>query len=550
MDYNNVNFIRVFIISAITFIILSGLPFAEKNTNLKPSLKRGLFFLENSKPDSAIVNFVKAYSAGLSRDSLFYFWSEALLQKNAFDSSLAANFMVKESHRGLFKIQILKQRQTIYNSLGWRKEASKLLDTIYSLPEYHRLMMIPELEVNFFAGYGKEALVSDTSQPWGTGSGSSLRQPESYISGGMDFKSIWQTKRKGRTFSTGISGSLSRITEEISLNGGPTDSAEITSSVFGSITGKSITSTCNLSVNRRFDDSLFIGASVESGMIGSNKWMPMLWSGASVYTTTDFNISNARSWVFFLAQQQYSHLFKINFHAFFNLLLSRNTEFLHTKIISVLYADDARLQYPVFYTDQAFTTIIDTSYFRLISGQITKDIQASSTDSIIISKLTLPNSNLSFAPRISFSLTFKVPIQLGFGWKLNYFFKPYKWDIISNDAQYLIYSRSDELYYKIPPDLIGITTTKGTNGGIAISPAVQPGQFKQTHMSMMRIDNTISADLSIQLFDKKFGTGTIRSTVSKVWSTLSGKAPIDIQSWNFSSFIEWKIRTQNAINKI
>ena len=550
MDNCNENFMRVFIISATIFITLSGLSLAEKNKNLKPSLKRGIFFLENSNPDSAIVNFVKAYSAGLSRDSLFYFWSEALLQKNALDSSLAANFMAKESHEGLFKIQILKQRQSIYNRLGWQKEASALLDTIYSLPEYHRLMMIPELEVSLYSGYGKKSLVADTSQPWGTGSGSSLQQPESDISGGMDFKSIWQTKRKGRTFSTGISGSISRITEEISLNVKPADSTEITGSLFGTITGKSITLTCNLSVNRRFDDSLFIGASVESGIFGSSKWMPMLLSGASVFTSTGFNFSNARSWMFFLAQQQYSRLFKINFHAFLNLLFTHSTEFSHTKMISVLYADDARLQYPVFYTDQTFTTMIDTSQFRLISGQITKDIQASSTDSIIISKLSLPNSNLSFAPKISFSLASKVPIQLGLGWKLNYFFEPYEWDIISNDAQYFIYSRLDGLYYRITPDLMDITTTKGTNGGIAISPGVEPGQFKQTHMSMIRIDNTVSADLSIQLFEKKFGTGTIRSTVSKVWSTLSGKAPIDIQSWNFSALVEWKIRAQNAINKI
>lgn len=549
MDNYNVNFMQVLIIFAIIFISLSELSFAENN-NLKPSLKRGLFFLENSNPDSAIVNFVKAYSAGLSRDSLFYFWSEALLQKNALDSSLAANFMAKESHKGLFKIQILKQRQTIYNRLGWQKEASALLDTIYSLPEYHWLMMIPEFEVSLYAGYGKKALVSDTSQPWGTGSGSSLHKHESDILGGIDFKSIWQTKRKSRTLSTGVSGSISRITEEISLNVKPTDSTEITGSIFGTITGKSITSTCNVSVNRRFDDSLFIGASVEGGMIGSSKWMPMLWSGVSVYTTTDFNFSNARSWMVFLAQKQCNRLFKVNFNAFFNLLFNHNTEFSNTKIISVLYADDARLQYPVFYTDQTFTTMIDTSYFRLISGQIAKDIKASSTDSIVISKLTIPNTNLSFSPRISFSLASKVPIQLGLGWKLNYFFEPYEWDVISNDAQYLIYSRSDGLYYRITPDLTDISTNKGTNGGIAISPAVEPGEFKQTHISMMRIDNTISVDLSVQLFEKRFGTGTIRSTVSKVWSTLSGKAPIDIQSWNFSAFVEWKFRTQNAINKI
>jgi hypothetical protein len=82
----------------------------------------------------------------------------------------------------------------------------------------------------------------------------------------------------------------------------------------------------------------------------------------------------------------------MNCQAFLNLLISPEDEFTRPKVISVLYAEDAQRQYPVFYTDQTYTTMIDTSYLRLINGQITKDILASATDSMVVSKLILPNS--------------------------------------------------------------------------------------------------------------------------------------------------------------
>ena len=546
MDNIHVNYFRTFAIIVIILVALSESAFADKDQNYKIFLKKGMTSLEQGNPDSAINHFIKAFSTGLSKDSLFYFWSEALMQKNVLDSSLAANFMVKGNHEGLFKLQILKQRESIYERLGWWKEASALLDTIYSLPEYHRLRMIPDLEINTYAGYGRRALVSEYAQPWRTGTGGAFQQYENDWMGGLDIRSIWQTNRKSRIYSTGIAGSISRFSDKLALNNEAADSNDITGSFFGTITGKALTSICNFSVNRRFDDSLFVGGSLEGGgMVGSSKFAPLLWSGVSVYTTTTFKFSNARSWLFFSAQQKYKRFLKINYQSFLNLFVNRKYEFSVTKNISLLYADDARLQYPVFYTDQTYSTMIDTSYFRLISGQVTKDIQVSGSDSAVVSKLIIPNSNLSFAPRISFSLDFKLPVQFGAGWRLNYYPEPYQWDVFSGDADYIIYSRADGEYYKLPQKW---TVNKGSNGGIAISPEIEPGQFQ--HMSMKRIDNTISVDLSFRLFDKKYGNGSIRSTVSKTWSTLSGKSPVDIESWNLSTYIELNFQTHNVINKI
>jgi hypothetical protein len=546
MDNKHVNYLRFFLINAMILVALSQSVFPDKNPLYKVSLQKGISFLEQGSPDSAINHFVEAFSSGLSKDSLFYFWSEALLQKNVLDSALAANYMVKENHEGFFKLQILKQRKLIYDRLGWQKEASALLDTIHSLPEYRRLKMFPELEINTYLGYGRRSLVSGYCEPWRIGNGSTIQQYENDWMGGMDIRSKWQTNHKGKIFSTGIAGSINRFSDKLALNNESADSNDIDGSVFGTITGRNLTSTGNISVNRRFDDSLFLGGSIEGGgIIGSSKFTPLLWSGASIYATTNLKFSNARSWFFFSAQQRHNSFLKIDYQVFLNLYVNRKYEFSQTKEILVLYADDARLQYPVFYTDQTYSTMIDTSYFRIISGQLTKDIQGSGTDSIIVSKLIVPNSNLSFAPRISISLGFKLPVQIGATWRLNYYPELYQWDVFSNDAGYLIHSRADGKYYKLPQKW---TVNKGSNGGIAISPGIEPGNFQ--HVSMKRIDNTISVDLSSRLFENKSINGSMRSSISKTWSTLSGKAPLNIESWNFSTYIELKFQTQNVNDKI
>ncbi len=532
----------ILIKSAVIFLVITVVIFAQKTLPYKLALKKGITILERGKPDSAIQCFVKSYSQGLSKDSLFYFWAQALVEKGVFDSALAANFMIQNSGNNFFKLKILGQRQSIYEKLGWKSEASALLDTIYALPEYRKRALLPELELSLYAGYGRNALVIDTASPWGAGFGASEQLRDNNASGGINVKSTWQKKRKSRIYSGGVSGYASRYKRDITTHN-VADSVDITGSVFGGLTGSSATVTGNFLINKRFDDSLFLGASIEGGMVGSNRWMPLLWAGALIYMNTEFSVSNARGWLFLSAQQNVTQKLQINYQTFINSMISRKMEYSQLHGVKVLYADDARLQYPVFYTDQTYSAVIDTSYFRFITGQITKDIQDSGIDSIVTSELKCPNSYISLFPKVSISVNSRFPVRTGFGWRLNCYFGLYEWDMISSDVDYLIHSRSDGQVYQIIPNLVGLKAVTGSDGGIAINQKVEQVQEHKA----IRVDNAITADFSIELFDGKIGTGVVRTTILRNWSTVAGKVPIEIQKWNVSLFFEWTLRTKNVV---
>jgi hypothetical protein len=521
----------------IVLLVITSVTIAEKSLSFEPSLKKGNVFLAEGMPDSAIFYFIKSFSAGLSKDSLFYYWAEALLEKNVLDSSLAANFMINRNSDEKFKFKVLKQRQNIYNRLGWTNEATRIQDTLYSMPKYRYMRLLPDIECDVYTGYGKNAQVSDSSERWGDGSGGDVQKSENNISGGINLKTTWQRKWNEILFSGGMAGTANRFKRDITSSKIDGDSVDMSALLFGSLTGKSGIVTGKMFINRRFDDSLFAGVAIEGGVAGYGKWLPMLWSGALVNLKKDGTFANAQSWMFLSIQKKIGCRSILNYQSILNLIIYRKTEFDWQKNIDILYAENAHLQYPVFYTDQTYTTVIDTSNIFIIA----KNIMASGTDSTISSVLRIPNSYFSFAPKTSFTVFTKKPVKIGLGWRLNCYIGDYQWDVITDDAMYFVKSRADGRIYRISGD--NITVKKADNEGLEINNEVSPVERYSLH----RIDNALSADFSIQLFDGTIGSGTVRSTVLKNWSTVTGKIPLDIQSWNISLFFEWNLQLQNPV---
>jgi len=549
-------FVFIKIRSATLIGLALSLLFAPVNNEAKPlyasSLKQGMDFLSQSKPDSAIAQFVKAYSNGLSRDSLFYFWSEALLQKGVLDSALAAHYMASSDHDGRFRIALLKQRSEIYDKLGWHQDAAKVLDTIHSLPEYRSALFIPDFEIGLSAGFNKEGQISDSSSPWGTNSGDSLHSLDNGFQGTVDFRSTWGMIHGPRSFSFGIAGMASMRTYNLSTQLQSGDSMELDGSLFASLSDKRFSSTYRLSLNRRIDDSLFIGNSIEGGIIGSGEWSPMLWMGGFANVNTAGKFANSRAWLFVSAMQIFNSKLSANYHCFFNVSFDNRTDFgFPLDTMHVLYAEDARRQYPVFYTDASYTSVIDTSAIRVITGALRNDIIASAHDTLINVNLRQPNSNIIVNPKATLSVKGIIPIRIGLSWKLNYFWEPYVWDQINLSNHYFVYSRSDSRYYLVPADPLmnELTITRGLDGGLAIAPAAQPGDAV-IHHSMIRVDNAAIAEVSLQLYDGKTGAVSLRTLFSKNWSTLAGKAPISIPEWSIFAVLEWRLKLLNSIKRI
>ncbi|MDD5674043.1 MAG: hypothetical protein PHC61_07770, partial [Chitinivibrionales bacterium] len=427
------------------------------HANSKPgfyaTFNKGVAFLNQNKSDSAISYFVKAFAEGLSRDSLFYFWSEAMLQNGVLDSALAANFMVSVTHTGRFKMNVLLQRHTIYSRLGWSRDAARLRDTIIALPEYRRSLLSPDFDIGLTAGYGREERLADTARPWGLGGGSPLKSFENSFFGLCDVRSTLRFGLGKLRGATGIAGSIMRRTYDLNSTVRAGDSTDVTGSLFASAAGKSFASTYNLSLNRRWDDSLFLGNSLESGVSGSGAWLPTLWAGISAQVNTRGAYANSHTWLFASARQPLAKQVKLDYLFFVNVSHENPSEFgFALDTMHVLSAADARRPYPLFYTNTTNSVIIDTSFLRVITGALRNDIIASGHDTLITVGLKLPYSSVLINPKTSLTIQWALPVTVGLSWRFNYFWEPYEWDQILLNAHYLVYSRADGAWYVMPAD--------------------------------------------------------------------------------------------------
>jgi hypothetical protein len=213
----------------------------------------------------------------------------------------------------------------------------------------------------------------------------------------------------------------------------------------------------------------------------------------------------------------------------------------------ILYAEDAQRQYPIFYTDASYASVIDTSLIRVITGALRNDIIASARDTFIVVTLQQPNSSIIINPKATFNLKWIIPVSIGISWKLNYFWEPYVWDQINMNAHYFVYSRSDGRYYLITADN-ELRITRGTNGGLAIDPSVNPGEAVTRHIGI-RIDNAAIADISLRLHSGKTADINLQTSFSKNWSTLAGTAPVAIPEWSISAALEWRLKLLNSIKR-
>ena len=510
-------YLKKFHIIATLLVCCLRLTYAHDNSSYIQSFKKGIAFLDKQSTDSAIYLFVKSYSEGLSKDSLFFFWSKTMLQKGVLDSALATHYMVSGSHSGKFQLNILLQRYSIYNRLGWIQEANNVLDSIHLLPQYRHRLLIPDLEIGIASGYNRIRQITDTASPWYIGNSFSTTQ--NGYSGAADIRSTWRVVRKQRTLTWGLAGNVTREISDFTTDANSADSADLTGLLFGTVYGKYISTNLNFSVNQRIDDSIIIGGNVDCGYLGSGSLTPMLWLGVSSNSTPKGDIQKSEAWIFASANQNIQKTLNINYSGLFNASFSKSTTYkLTLDTMHLIYAKDARLQYPVFYADNSYSSIIDTSLLQVITGTLKNNILASAKDTLIEVVLKQPNTSLIVNPKVSLLIKSKFPVQFGLSWQFKYFPEAYKWDQININAQYLIYSQSEECYYVIPNSTFNtLVITYGENGRLALAPVAQ----QVIHHSVIRIDNTAVCDLSMQLLSRRQSTVKMRTAFAKTWSTLA-----------------------------
>lgn len=536
---------RKFSIFCFLVLVLGGVNLstrASENPPFGTYLKQGISLLEHN-PDSALSCFVKAYSQGLSRDSLFYYWSQSMIHKGVLDSALASNYMIKGVHTGPFRKDVLIQRYTIYRKLGWEKEAGQVLDSLNSLPSFSRSRFMPDIALGIKAGVDRGKTVTDTSSPWGGGIGSPVSETSNSFKSSADLKSTWHLSRGSSKLSFGI-GMNASLQTGFSFSGDDMDSVALGGSAFLSYAAKTFSVGGDLSVDRHIDDTLLFGAGIQGGRIGKGKWLPILWGGAGVFLNTEGSVDNSRAWLFASARQPLNRIASAEYSGFVNVSIKKPYAFdLGGYRAKVLYAEDARLQYPVFYSGPDMSTVVDTAFIIRLNQQLL----SLGEDTVVNVALKQPQASLMISPRAEISLKSRIPLQLGLSYTLDYYWEDYEWDQMRHTPDYLLYSRSEGKYYVLPPDpLLGRPfVVYADDLNLALSQAPLPGDAVEHH-SQKRIDNTLSFDVKLNLHDGKAGKVDFRTAFSRTWSTLSRRAPFEIPQWSVSAMLEWRLRVKNS----
>ncbi|MFP4162765.1 MAG: hypothetical protein ACLFVE_02195 [Chitinispirillaceae bacterium] len=502
---------------------------AVKKPDYHQALQKGVGLLEEN-PDSALNCFVEAYSQGLSRDSLFYYWSQSRLHKGVLDSALASNYMIKSSHSGHFRKDVLVQRYTIYKRLGWEKDAERVLDTLKAC----RSPFLPDIDVKVKSGVDRGKTVADTSSPWGGGAQSPVSQTGNDFFSSAEFSSTWRRQKMSAglkmeaSMRTGLRASDAQMGDSVSVNG----------KLFLNYNGKPFSLSGALSVIRQIDDTLLVGTDIQGGKIANGMWLPMIWGGAGLYYNAGGDFDNFRLWTFASVRRSLDKRVSAELSGFVNVNIENTCSFTLTENPArVFYAEDARLQYPVFYTDSDFNTVIDTSLIIRLKNEIL----SSGSDTLIPVAFKQPFSSIMLNPKASIKLNSRFPVSFGLSYIFDYYWEPYEWDQIRSSSQYIVFSRSEGRYYYIPDDF----KIEGNNEGLALSPQLLPGDVV-VHHSEIRIDNTLCADISLILYDGKAGKVNIESAYSRTWSTLSRRAPIKIPEWSVSAMLKWRLRVNNG----
>jgi hypothetical protein len=93
-------------------------------------VERGQRELGAARPDSALRPFLDAHTAGMPRDSLYYFLAEIAWRKTALDTAMGFNLAIGTPPPGTFRDSVLSQRLRVYAASGLDRDAAAVRDSL------------------------------------------------------------------------------------------------------------------------------------------------------------------------------------------------------------------------------------------------------------------------------------------------------------------------------------------------------------------------------------------------------------------------------------
>jgi hypothetical protein len=548
-------------IAVIISLVLSGkvsaLPNTRQDTTSAAFLcEKGLRLLDKKKYDDALDCFGRAFSAGMSKDSLCFFCAEAYFSKGAFDTALAFNFGIKAKNNSGLAMRQYMQRAGIYAALGWEKDAQAIKDSLWRFNEYRLKFLVPDISARAGFDYAGRYEREETSFPY-------LGPLETNIFAGPGFGGNlglrWDVPL-GKRFllRLGTAGLVSSLYYRSNTSA---DSVNMSAGLMAGIEHKKSGFALEYGVNRVID---YLGNYSTQNSVAlslsrtGKKWLTYLSAGYEIELEAGLNTENQKCWLLGYFDQTFLSGKGFGF-------LVRGSGYFAKPITSmeyfrVMYVEDVS-QKPVqhYYVDlpaQAPTSNpipIGNVPYLLPATYQNNSLVKSAADLFGTPDVSLyPQNQVSLAPTVVYKrpLMLGVSASIGAGIAADYYTEKFRWvsflidksvrDTFLNDWMYYYLARNaaDGNYYWVKK-LDNITSGEQFGDPVAIS-----------QHEKRRVDANLSAFVSLSRPVWKLGTLSLRLDAAKTYSTLrketflwwqvsDSDAPFSIPNWSYGISLTW-----------
>jgi hypothetical protein len=538
---------------------------ASDSASVTALCKKGSLALGRGSLGDALKYFTAASSAGMSRDSFYYFLSSIYFSKGAFDTALAFNFGMKPTMPKL-AVRQLEQRSQIYAALGWKNEVDSVKDSLRRYAEYRREFLVPVILASAGVDYEKWMKREQEEFPY-LGTLSDL--PSVGPGGGGNLRLHWSLP-VGRNLSIEADAGGSSA----SMYYRPATSVDSMNLSWGGSAGLSHTESglsLTYSLYRVIDYDHAYSTQNSIGISRISKgaqWLTLVSGGYGIELLGGLTKKDQTCWLTALFDQPaaigkgFGVLVNASAYvappvdsAFSSPPLDSNGNF---RVMYVANISNRPVQH--YYVDLrgnaptnapipigAVPYLLPTTYAANSLVRSVQDLFGTSDVS------RYPRTYLSLSPQVTFSqpLAFDISLIIGAGVTGDYYPEKYRWTDFNIDKNlvdtsyfiqtygtpyFLAYNTADGRYYWV---------TELDNVGSGEQYAGPIRQYEK-----LRLDAECNASLSLKRAVGKFGTFSLGASVSKNYSTLrmerflwwqvSGvEAPFSMPAWSYGVSLNW-----------
>lgn len=531
---------------SLVWLLLSGVPHVYASAPEAPKetyrslCSRAVQFLEHDSLDSAFYYFARAYKSGMPADSLYYFWGEVYAARGVYDSALALNYAIGETSGRRFEQRVFEQRLAIFRALGWEEQAGAVEDSLMGYPGFVTRFFIPDLTLSAAAGWRRSTELVDTTYPWGNPGGPPREEDNRYSARGK-VRLRWPLAFIPRDrLWVGIEGGIARpyapdstFVSRDSLEYGFVASIEASRLADRFYAGYS------LGIREDEFGDRYLSHQLSASLVASLGHVPLLLSlGYSLQDSLDGGVLYHSFWAYGSADVLNRGRSRLSVSLIGSGLVGDASVDVYDTV-EVLYAERTDGARPIFYTDEAYSTMIDTMNLDAADGVVKSLARMhyleevnDNAHGVHISRM-IPQKSARVSPAVVYRHDFRPGpcLELATRWELAYYPEEFSWVTALPEAggdSYAVRDRSGTWYY-VDNRLNTVDPVSERATGVPV----------ESHEAR-RVDNTIGATVSLEKELRPLGTIGLSGTVFRTWSSLPPNAPVDVPERGGGVRLSWE----------